>query len=69
MSVSKPKDISVYDRVETPVCISCGRIVHPGDRASAFLCPNCGKVLLWRCARCRALAITYKCPVCGFEGP
>ncbi|MEB3757617.1 MAG: zinc finger domain-containing protein [Desulfurococcales archaeon] len=69
VSVGQPTQISLYDTVETPVCTSCGRIIHPGDRATSFVCPNCGKIVIWRCARCRSLGVKYKCPVCGFEGP
>jgi predicted RNA-binding Zn-ribbon protein involved in translation (DUF1610 family) len=64
-----PRKIDVYDPVQPPVCSSCGRIIHPGERAVAFYCPNCGKALIWRCARCRRQGTPYKCPYCGFEGP
>jgi len=34
-----------------------------------FLCPNCLKYEIIRCAHCREIAAKYKCPSCGFEGP
>ena len=55
--------------MKLPVCTSCNRIIPPGTNAMKFPCPNCGEMLIWRCEKCRALARTYKCPKCGFEGP
>jgi len=56
-------------KVKLPICTSCNRIIPPGTNAMKFPCPNCGEMLIWRCEKCRALARTYKCPKCGFEGP
>ncbi|MDM7275128.1 MAG: zinc finger domain-containing protein [Thermoprotei archaeon] len=67
--VSKLGRVSIYDSVEPPTCISCGKPVNPSERAVSFYCPNCGVMLLWRCNKCRTQMITYKCPNCGFEGP
>lgn len=61
--------VSVYDTVSTPVCSSCNRLIHPRERAVSFYCPNCGRMLIWRCYKCRKLSVKYKCPACGFEGP
>jgi len=52
-----------------PICSSCGKVIPPGEKAVKFYCPNCGTILIWRCKKCRDLAIPYKCPNCGFEGP
>ncbi|WP_243678556.1 zinc finger domain-containing protein [Vulcanisaeta distributa] len=52
-----------------PVCTSCGKPIKPYERATHFLCPNCGKAEIWRCEHCRRTGNPYKCPVCGFEGP
>jgi len=49
-------------------CISCGIVLH-GHGATSFLCPECGKVEIGRCARCRDQSVLYKCPSCGFQGP
>lgn len=63
------KQLSIYEQAEMPVCSSCGRPIHPREKAVSFYCPRCGEVLIWRCYRCRRLGVTYKCPKCGFEGP
>lgn len=41
----------------------------PLERGVEFVCPNCGKATIIRSYKSRKLGITYKCPVCGFEGP
>jgi len=64
-----PRRIDVYDSIQPPICSSCGRIIHPGEKATVFYCPNCGKAIIWRCQRCRRQGTPYKCPYCGFEGP
>jgi len=66
---STVRRIDLYDRVQPPVCTSCGRLVHPSERAVSFYCPSCGQVIIWRCSRCRAQGFPYTCPSCGFEGP
>ncbi len=59
----------IIEASSPPICSSCGRVIPPGEKAVKFYCPNCGAVLIWRCKKCRDLAIPYKCPNCGFEGP
>ncbi|MCI4456999.1 MAG: DUF1610 domain-containing protein [Desulfurococcaceae archaeon] len=59
----------IVDEINTPICISCKRSIPPYEKAVAFLCPNCGKYVIWRCRRCRVAGVPYRCPVCGFEGP
>jgi len=63
------KKVDMYDSVEPPLCISCGKPINPTERAVSFYCPNCGVMLIWRCNKCRVQMIPYKCPNCGFEGP
>lgn len=55
--------------LKLPVCTSCGRPITPYERGVRFKCPNCGKITIWRCAKCRKLGNLYVCPNCGFEGP
>ncbi|MDH5361777.1 MAG: zinc finger domain-containing protein [Aigarchaeota archaeon] len=55
--------------VSLPQCNRCHRPIVPGENGVNFPCPNCGKVTIWRCAKCRVLARPYVCPSCGFEGP
>ncbi|MEM4587774.1 MAG: zinc finger domain-containing protein [Candidatus Jordarchaeales archaeon] len=55
--------------VKLPICSSCSRPIHPDTGGVKFPCPNCGKITIWRCYKCRQLGNPYKCPVCGFEGP
>ncbi|MGC9071526.1 MAG: zinc finger domain-containing protein [Acidilobus sp.] len=69
MSVAVIKKVDMLDTVQPPVCTSCGRIIHPKERAVAFYCPNCGKALIWRCSKCRKQGTPYRCPNCGFIGP
>lgn len=69
MSAVEPRRIDVYDPIQPPLCTSCGRIIHPSEKATVFYCPNCGKALIWRCQVCRRQGSTYVCPNCGFEGP
>ncbi|MEB3764980.1 MAG: zinc finger domain-containing protein [Desulfurococcales archaeon] len=69
MSTIEIRKMDVYDNVNPPICTSCGRIVAPGEKAVAFLCPNCGQAVIWRCSKCRAQGTQYKCPNCGFIGP
>ena len=41
----------------------------PGEHGVEFPCPNCGSAVIVRSYKARKLGITYRCPVCGFEGP
>ncbi|MCD6557585.1 MAG: DUF1610 domain-containing protein [Candidatus Aenigmarchaeota archaeon] len=50
-------------------CITCGVNIVSEDNFSKFLCPNCGKVEIIRCEKCRRKSNIYRCPKCGFEGP
>ncbi|MEM2238863.1 MAG: zinc finger domain-containing protein [Candidatus Bathyarchaeia archaeon] len=52
-----------------PRCFWCNKPIKPGDLAVKFPCPSCGRIVIWRCEKCRALAKPYKCPLCGFTGP
>ena len=61
--------LDIYDSIEPPTCTSCGRIIHPNERATTFYCPNCGIGVIRRCSRCRAQGAQYTCPNCGFTGP
>ncbi|MEM3830877.1 MAG: zinc finger domain-containing protein [Sulfolobales archaeon] len=60
---------ALVDEISPPICSSCKRIIPPYEKAVSFTCPNCGKYTIWRCKKCRNAAISYRCPVCGFEGP
>jgi len=55
--------------VAMPACTSCHRLIPPGMESTKFLCPSCGEIQIWRCARCRNFARSYRCPKCGFTGP
>ncbi|MHA1145521.1 MAG: zinc finger domain-containing protein [Candidatus Helarchaeota archaeon] len=50
-------------------CNGCSRLISPNERAVKFACPNCGKIIIWRCERCKIFARTYRCPNCNFLGP
>ncbi|MGC8568788.1 MAG: zinc finger domain-containing protein [Nitrososphaeria archaeon] len=52
-----------------PVCTSCHKPISPNEKFTRFICPDCGKVTIWRCEKCRVFVRTYKCENCGFEGP
>jgi predicted RNA-binding Zn-ribbon protein involved in translation (DUF1610 family) len=41
----------------------------PKEKAVVFKCPNCGKVEIIRCNKCRKMSVPYVCPICGFQGP
>jgi hypothetical protein len=45
-------------------CISCDK---EKSRGVSFPCPKC-KQNIFRCDKCKALSIEYKCE-CGFVGP
>ncbi len=47
-------------------CVSCGHLSH---EYTEFDCPQCGKGRIIRDRQCREISNTYKCDVCGFEGP
>ncbi|MCL4373766.1 zinc finger domain-containing protein [Candidatus Marsarchaeota archaeon] len=47
-------------------CVSCGRLT---SEYTEFKCPKCGKGTIIRCDHCREITNSYKCDVCGFEGP
>ena len=53
----------------TDICSSCKKNIANMTGTVRFLCPGCGKVEITRCIDCRKLAVKYKCPECGFEGP
>lgn len=65
----KAIEISVVEAATPPLCSSCHRVMMPGELGVEFACPNCGKVVIRRCKRCRQLGIPYTCPSCGFRGP
>lgn len=69
MSATASRRISISEPVVTKKCSSCNRLIRPREKAAIFLCPNCGKVEIIRCAKCRKMSIPYVCPVCGFQGP
>ncbi|RLF65924.1 MAG: RNA-binding protein [Thermoplasmata archaeon] len=55
--------------IETPICTSCKRPIPPTEKAVSFPCPSCGQIIIWRCSKCRKLALEYRCVNCGFIGP
>jgi predicted RNA-binding Zn-ribbon protein involved in translation (DUF1610 family) len=61
--------LSLKEEIITPVCFSCGKLIHPEEKAVMFLCPNCGEIQISRCSSCRKQGTPYICPKCGFEGP
>ncbi len=50
-------------------CTSCNVKVSGSDVSVRFKCPNCGKVEIIRCKKCRVDSIPYVCSGCEFEGP
>ena len=66
---SQGKGPVIIEAATPPICSSCGSLIAPHEKGVRFYCPNCGAVAIWRCKKCRELAMTYKCPNCGFEGP
>ncbi len=67
--MSENKELSIYEAATMRVCSSCGRVIPPDDKPVVFLCPNCGKIEILRCSKCRKQSVRYTCPVCGFKGP
>lgn len=68
--IKSRKSVSEPRFIETPRCTSCNKVIHPRDTSViAFVCPNCGQGIIIRCAKCRVLGKTAKCPVCGYEYP
>lgn len=61
--------IKIDEAAATPVCDSCHRPMEPREYGVEFPCPNCGKVIIRRCKRCRKMNVEYTCPNCGFRGP
>ncbi|MBI4140911.1 RNA-binding protein [Candidatus Woesearchaeota archaeon] len=51
------------------VCNSCKNVLANQSGTAKFLCPQCGKVEIVRCAHCRKIAAKYVCAECNFEGP
>jgi Zn-ribbon RNA-binding protein len=49
-------------------CSSCG-VALSGRGAVHFPCPDCGRAVLGRCARCRDQSVAFTCKDCGFTGP
>ncbi|MCD6403482.1 MAG: DUF1610 domain-containing protein [Candidatus Aenigmarchaeota archaeon] len=50
-------------------CISCGVNLLSDEDFIMFKCPNCGKIEIARCSKCKRLSNPYVCPNCGFKGP
>ena len=50
-------------------CSSCNRKVVNQPGLARFQCPGCSKHEIVRCKECRAKAVKYNCPSCGFDGP
>jgi predicted RNA-binding Zn-ribbon protein involved in translation (DUF1610 family) len=48
------------------ICTSCGKLTK--DYVE-FKCPKCNEGVIIRCRECRENFRSYKCSVCGFEGP
>jgi len=69
VSVQGARRIDIYDYVQPPTCISCGKLIVAGERAVSFYCPQCGVAVIWRCSKCRSQITRYTCPNCGFTGP
>ena len=61
--------IVLHETASIRICSSCKKPIAPDEKAVSFRCPNCGGVVIWRCQKCRTMAVPYKCPNCGFEGP
>ncbi|MET1159671.1 MAG: zinc finger domain-containing protein [Thermoprotei archaeon] len=62
-------EIHIHETASPPICSSCHRLMTPHEPGTLFMCPNCGKVVIKRCRKCRRLGVPYTCPNCGFKGP
>jgi len=51
------------------ICSSCKTKITNLEGVARFKCPNCGKVEIIRCKKCRKIASKYSCPDCSFSGP
>ncbi len=69
LSLEVPRTLSIEQPTKVPKCTSCGKLIVPWEKAVRFVCPNCGEVIIWRCASCRKMGVEYRCPKCGFVGP
>lgn len=50
-------------------CTSCGKRIESEKNWVEFACPQCGKVSILRCEKCKRLENTYECQDCSFIGP
>jgi hypothetical protein len=50
-------------------CSTCGISLIGQENFVKFDCPNCAKVEIIRCARCKLNSNVYRCGTCDFEGP
>lgn len=67
---SRIKGGKMSGEITMPSCSSCNRVISPSEEGvTKFSCPNCGEVLIIRCAKCRYFGNEYQCPKCGFTGP
>ncbi|NAZ11470.1 MAG: DUF1610 domain-containing protein [Desulfurococcales archaeon] len=69
MAYVASKGVSLTEPVTVKKCSSCNRLLMPKEKAVVFKCPNCGKVEIIRCNKCRKMSVPYVCPICGFQGP
>jgi predicted RNA-binding Zn-ribbon protein involved in translation (DUF1610 family) len=69
ISASTREVVKLEEPASPPLCSSCKRPFAPGEYGVEFPCPNCGKVVIRRCKKCRKLGVKYECPACGFVGP
>ncbi|MEM0025993.1 MAG: zinc finger domain-containing protein [Zestosphaera sp.] len=69
VSEFKSRGPVIVEAATPPICSSCGKLISPSEKATRFVCPSCGVVVIWRCSKCRELSNPYKCPNCWFEGP
>jgi len=69
VSILASRGISLTEPASVRKCSSCNRLIMPREKAVIFKCPNCGRVEIVRCTKCRKMSVPYECPVCGFKGP
>jgi predicted RNA-binding Zn-ribbon protein involved in translation (DUF1610 family) len=63
--------VKIEEPASPPLCSSCRKPFTPGEYGVEFPCPNCGKVTIRRCKKCRKLGVKYECPclwICGTIG-